>query len=106
MPITKSAKKALRQSLKRKLSNAARLAEIKTAYRKAVSTNLSQVVSKIDKAVKIKIISPQRANRLKSRLYKKLKVVQPSPRKKPLTAETAKRKTDKKTKPKARRVKL
>lgn len=101
MPIIKSSRKALRQSRRRAAVNSAKRSGLEIAYKKATAANISQVISKIDKAVKTKILSPQRANRLKSRLYKKLKVSNPIPRTKPLATKTGKiKKTKPKTKPK------
>jgi len=83
MPITKSAKKALRQSERRRIKNTAR----KTAYKAAVKDFRKNVVSKnldkakeqlraamqtLDKAAKGKTIKKNKASRLKSRLAKAL----------------------------------
>lgn len=77
MPIIKSAKKKLRQDLKRKLRNK----RYGDSYKKIVSKFrqkatkktkdlISKAYSQIDKAVKKKIIHKKKANRLKSRLSK------------------------------------
>ena len=83
MPITKSAKKALRQNLTNRSRNAAK----KEAYKKAVKTFRKAAVSKktgdaasdlakayqaLDKAAKTNVITKNKAARLKSRLAKKL----------------------------------
>lgn len=73
MPITKSAQKALRQTKKRTKRNLGQKAQLETLMKKATSETLSLVVSKIDKAVKNHLLSQGRANRLKSRLLRKLK---------------------------------
>lgn len=82
MPITRSAKKALRQSLRRRARNILR----KDAYRAAVRDFKRAVESKtgdmkalqarlykaLDKAAKTRAISRNKASRLKSRLTKSL----------------------------------
>lgn len=84
MPITKSAKKALRQNVKRHKVNLKRMSDVKSAikqYKKLVVGNkkdeaqkqLSSVYKNLDKAVKVKLIKKNTANRLKSRLSKLLK---------------------------------
>lgn len=83
MPITKSAKKALRQNLKRRVRNLRKKREIKN-LRKQVQTLsgsgekqeteklLALVYKKLDKAVKVKIIKKNKAARLKSRIAKSI----------------------------------
>ena len=81
MPITASAKKALRQSIKRRSQNLAR----KEAYRRAVKNLknlaaagkkdeakalLSPLYKALDKAAKTRAIKKNKASRLKSRLTK------------------------------------
>ena len=81
MPITRSAKKALRQSQRRYAYNMAR----KTAYRQVVTkikklsasgqidearTLLPQLYKTVDKAAKTHAIAQNKAARLKSRLSK------------------------------------
>lgn len=84
MPITKSAKKALRQSIKRRALNLIRkkmvenivrkIKKLKTEGKKEEAEKLLPLVYKeIDKATKRKIISKQTASRKKSRLAKMLK---------------------------------
>jgi len=92
MPVTKSAKKALRQNIRRRKRNLQRKAELKSVikqYKKLIaaahSTNsgqgekekakeyLSQVYKKLDKAAKVGLIKKNKASRLKSRLNKLLK---------------------------------
>ena len=83
MPITRSAKKARRQSARRKIQNTKR----KEAYKGAIKTYKKQVASKdlkdvqaklsaaykaLDKAAKTGAIKKGKAARLKSRLAKKL----------------------------------
>ncbi len=83
MPITKSAKKARRQNIRRRKINLKRKAELKTVikqYKKLTAASqkeeakkyLSQVYKKLDKAAKVDLIKKNKANRLKSRLSKLL----------------------------------
>ncbi len=79
MPITSSAKKALRQSVTRRKRNVVR----KDAYKKAVTDYRKLIVAKkfdeaakafpavfkaLDKAARTKVIEKNKASRLKSRL--------------------------------------
>ncbi|MBI5139764.1 30S ribosomal protein S20 [Candidatus Nomurabacteria bacterium] len=83
MPITKSAKKAIRGSLRKKAVNDARKGEMKELIKKfeklsrkdktEASKMLSQVFSAIDKAKKTGIIKKNNASRKKSRLSKLVK---------------------------------
>ncbi|MEK7195475.1 MAG: 30S ribosomal protein S20 [Patescibacteria group bacterium] len=79
MPITKSAKKALRQNIRRRERNASRknnYRKIIRAYKKSIAEKkldeavkqLRIVYKNLDKAVKSKTIKKNTANRLKSRL--------------------------------------
>ena len=79
MPITKSAKKALRQTLRRTKDNSLLKAKLKKAIKTAKPSNVAEVSSIIDKAAKKKIIHPNRASRLKSRLAKKFGGPAPKP---------------------------
>ena len=83
MPIIKSAKKALRQNIKRRKVNVKRKTELKSVikqFKKLVAEGkkeeaqkyLSQVYKKLDKSAKVNLIKKNRASRLKSRLSKKL----------------------------------
>lgn len=83
MAITKSAKKALRQNIRRRQRNLERKAVLKAAikeYKKLISADklkeaqayLSQVYKRLDKAAKVNLIKKNTASRLKSRLAKKL----------------------------------
>jgi len=83
MPITKSAKKARRQNIRRRKMNVKKGSELKAVikqYKKLASTGkkdeakkyLSQVYKKLDKSVKINLIKKNKASRLKSRLSKLL----------------------------------
>lgn len=83
MPITQSAKKALRQSLRRKAGNAVR----RQAYRRAVTEYRKLIVARrldeaksrlpslfqaLDKAARARVVEKNKASRLKSRLAKLL----------------------------------
>ena len=77
MPITRSAQKALRQSVRRRAENVARKIAFKEAvknYRKSPSAELlTQAYQSLDKAAKTNVIKKNKASRLKSRLSKLLK---------------------------------
>jgi small subunit ribosomal protein S20 len=74
MPVTKSAKKALRRDIQRESVNK----PIRTRMRKFVrvaldepsSENIAAAYSSVDRAAKKKVIHANRAARLKSRLMK------------------------------------
>ncbi len=72
MPITKSAKKALRQNVTKKAANDVRKKAmkdaVKTAKKELSPASLSLAYQKIDKAAKENTIHKNRAARLKSRL--------------------------------------
>jgi len=83
MPIIKSAKKALRQNIRRRKTNVKRKTELKSVikqFKKLVIEGkkeeaqkyLSQVYKKLDKSAKINLIKKNKASRIKSRLSKKL----------------------------------
>ena len=83
MPRTKSAKKALRQSEKRRLVSARRKVDLKKVlkeYKKLLVAKdkekareqLKTVYKKLDKAAKVNLIKKNTASRMKSRLTKKL----------------------------------
>lgn len=76
MPKTKSAKKALRQNIKRRVANLKQKTTLKDVVKKFKKTPsaelLSQVYKKLDKAAKTNIIKKNTASRLKSRLAKLL----------------------------------
>lgn len=83
MPRIKSAKKALRQNIKRRKVNVKRKTELKTVikkYKKLIAEKkieeakklLSEVYKKLDKSAKVNLIKKNKAGRLKSRLAKKL----------------------------------
>lgn len=83
MPITKSAKKALRQSAKRRMRNLAQkdayLMEVKEIKKLASAGKLEEAKSALprlyqvlDKAVKTNVITKNKASRLKSRITRSL----------------------------------
>lgn len=86
MPNTKSAKKALRSSLKKKTFNLAKKNKIKSSlkeFKKSLTTgkeaaqkSLSKVFSALDKAVKTNFLPKKRADRKKSRLAKALEKIE------------------------------
>jgi small subunit ribosomal protein S20 len=83
MPITSSAKKALRQSKKHREENLKRSEAFKSAIKKfkklveakkldEAKASLPTVFQALDKATKTNVIKKNTASRLKSRLSKKL----------------------------------
>ncbi|MBM3205587.1 30S ribosomal protein S20 [Candidatus Shapirobacteria bacterium] len=74
MPVIKSAKKALRRDQRRTVINKKIKQDIKAILKKTrqnpVAKNLAQAARILDRAAKKKVIHPQKANRLKSRLAK------------------------------------
>lgn len=83
MPITRSAKKALRQSSRKKASNIKRKTAMKVAIKdfkklalekrlEDAKVKLSQAYKALDKAAKSGSIKKNKASRLKSRLSKKI----------------------------------
>jgi len=77
MPIIKSAIKKVRKDKLRTARNQKREANFKSLVKKARSSKsdktLQAVFSALDKAAKVKLIHPNKAARLKSRLSKKSK---------------------------------
>lgn len=71
MPITKSAKKSLKVSLKKRAMNRVQEIDLEKALQKVSASNVNEVISKIDKAAKTNLISDNKAARMKSRLAKK-----------------------------------
>ena len=72
MPNLPSAKKRLRQSVKRQLRNQIAKTRIKTETKKAIAGETNVAVSVIDRAASKGIIHKNAAARKKSRLAKKL----------------------------------
>ncbi|MCX6788353.1 MAG: 30S ribosomal protein S20 [bacterium] len=86
MPRTKSAKKALRQTVRRREQNLIREKKLKDTVKKFkklvvaetkadAQAFLKETYKTIDKMAKVNFIKKGKANRMKSRLAKKLKVV-------------------------------
>jgi len=83
MPKIQSAKKALRQNIKRRKANVKKKTELKSVikqYKKLVSENkeeakkyLSEVYKKLDKSAKVNLIRKNKASRVKSRLSRLVK---------------------------------
>lgn len=71
MPISLSAKKSLRVSLRRTKENRAWKQRVKNQLKKTTHDTLSQTISIIDKAAKHDVIHKNKASRLKSQLMKK-----------------------------------
>ena len=71
MPITKSAKKSLRVSLRRQKENQKQEIALEKALKSVNEKNVNQAISLIDKAAKTGIIHRNKAARLKSKLAKK-----------------------------------
>ena len=107
MPVTKSAKKALSVSLRRKGENLIDKNAFKRAVkdvRKAVAEGAANVAtlfstaqSNLDRAAKSKTIHPNKAARLKSRLAKKMAAPVEVPVAKPVRAKKAASTASKKT---------
>ena len=83
MPITKSAKKALRQSKRRRVRNLVKKSKYRALvkeFKKAIADKkfteakaiLPKVYKSLDKAAKVNVIRKNKASRLKSRLTKVL----------------------------------
>lgn len=83
MPITKSAKKALRQSIKRRVKNLTYKTEVKNLIKEIrvlvvekkieeIKKLLPQIFKALDKAAKVGVIKKNTAARKKSRLAKLL----------------------------------
>jgi small subunit ribosomal protein S20 len=74
MPLLKSSKKKMRRDKRRTAQNDLKKqvmkSLVKTMRRMPDADNLKQVSSNLDKAAKTKLIHPNKASRLKSRLSK------------------------------------
>ena len=88
MPVTKSAQKALKKDRRRMVVNQLIRRQFKAALKKARLDpnlkNLSQAAKILDRAAKKRVIHPNKAARLKSRLAKlsqKKKTVKKNPKK-------------------------
>jgi len=100
MPITQSAKKALRQSIKRNRVNRRAKDKVKKAIKefkaKPTKEGLKKAFSKIDQAIKKNLTHKNKAARLKSQLAKLLSQKPVQPKKSPS------RKAAKKNSPRAK----
>ncbi len=76
MPVTKTAKRALRGSQQKNLVNTQILAKLDVAIRKAKrdkkQKNLDVVFSLADRAAKKNVIHTKKANRIKARITKRI----------------------------------
>ena len=76
MPLLKQAKKKMRHDRRRTKANAQKKSAlkqlVKTMRKTPTAKNLTQVYSSLDKAVKTHLIHKNIANRLKSRLSKRI----------------------------------
>jgi small subunit ribosomal protein S20 len=72
MPVTKQAKKKLKQDKKREKDNSSLERLLKKAVKNATLKKLPDTFTIIDKAAKKNIIHQNKASRIKSRLSKKL----------------------------------
>lgn len=95
MPITKSAKKSLRASEKKRAVNKKQEIELEKALKKASASNINEVISKIDKAAKTGLIHKNKAARLKSRLTKKFGTVKTEKKKTVVGKQKVVKKTEK-----------
>jgi len=72
MPVTSSAKKALRVSRKKYAANLEFRERLKDAIKKVTEKNINETISIVDKAAKNNIIHKNKAARIKSSLAKKI----------------------------------
>jgi len=72
MPITKSAKKALRVSETKRAQNKTNKVKLEKALRQATEKTVNSAISTIDKSAKTGLIHKNKAARLKSRMAKNL----------------------------------
>jgi len=102
MPVTKTAKKALRSSKRKAISNRPVKTKAQSAVKELRSNpsqeNLKKAFSALDKASKKGIFHKGKVSRLKSRLAKLLAKSEDKPKdKKPKTKSAKKKTTSKKT---------
>ncbi len=77
MPISKSAKKSLRVSLRKTAVNRHRKAVIKAAMKNVSTDTAAGAISMIDKGAKWGIFHPNKAARLKSQIAKRVGAIKP-----------------------------
>ena len=91
MPVTKTAKRALRSSLRKKSVNAKILSRLEISLRKAAKSgkkvDVSKAVSMTDIAAKKKIIHKNKAARIKARLNKNIPQKETKPAKSKKTSK-------------------
>ncbi len=86
MPVTRTAKKALRQNVRRHAKNVKQKVELKKVIKTfkklaeakkmdEAAKQLAAVFQSLDKAAKVNLIKKNTASRLKSRLSKRLAIV-------------------------------
>lgn len=77
MPVTKTAKRALRSSKRKESVNKIRMSKleisIKSAKKTKTNKNIQNAISLVDKAAKAKTIHKNKASRIKSQLSKLVK---------------------------------
>lgn len=95
MPITKSAKKALRSSSAKRQRNNLLKNKMKNALKKCSEKTIPQAFSLIDKVAKQNLIHKNKASRMKSKLSKKFTDIS---EKKPVSAKKSAPKSKKKKK--------
>ena len=78
MPVTKTAKRALRSSKRKEEVNTTRVAKLEIAIRKATKSptaaSVKEAMSLADRVAKAHVIHPNKAARIKSRLSKLVKL--------------------------------
>jgi len=96
MPVTKTAKRALRVSKRKEASNKVFMARLEVSLRKAKKSptvkNITEAFSLLDRASKKKIFHKNKASRIKSNLSKLLKPKKASPKAKSKKATPKKKK--------------
>lgn len=97
MPITKSAKKALRTSRRKYLINLDAKRKLKEAIKKIDHKNINRAFSLIDKAAKKKLIHSNKAARLKTHLAKKVGSTPKTEKKKIIPTKKTAKKSKKRT---------
>lgn len=96
MPVTESAKKALRNAEAKRARNTQVKAELKRALKNVTNETMNTVVSLVDKAAKRDIIHENKAARIKSRLSKFVEGAPKAKAVKKAKKTTAKKRTTKK----------
>lgn len=97
MPITKSAKKSLTVSQRKRAHNLVLEKKLKKALKTVKIENVNEVIALIDKTAKTNIIHKNKAARLKSRLTKKFGTPKAELKAKSANVEAAVKKSKEKT---------